>query len=775
MKNVFKLITLGFTISLMMLLNSEKVQAVEDTSQLGDFTSMRYIGYEHTESINDRLNFSTSKAIGYPTSYDMRTLGLVGSTKDQGNYGTCWAFATVEATLSGVLTRNPFEDLSEWHLVYFTYTGNDAIEFYSKDDVSPFYKGGNSAFATTTLSKWFGFVSEDIVPYASSTVLDDTLKTNSKYHLTDAYSFSGAFSTSLDTSYRMNDVKQSIMDGHSVMLNIYFDRSSEYYSQTDSSFYYPNNDKSVNHEVTIIGWDDDFYSYDGISNKPKSKGAWLVKNSWGYDFGQYGYCWISYENPIMIDATSFIVQDADNYSNNYYLDDYGWVTSINSLNESSNLNASSLYYDYASNIFTSRSDEDICAVSLYTTDYNVDYTIYVYTNLTDNTNPTSGTIQSTTSGNVQQMGYHTIELETPIPIDTGEKYSIVVRLNNTSYKNTIAVESSISFFNVVNGIVDIYSYNVSKDNILNSTSPCQSFISNDGYHWTDTYGICGIMHNYDTDFTYKYTPEFDISTLDNGNYGISILGNVCIKSFTKTRDKVDFSQYGGGLNLNDTIELSNHNGDTIYYTLDGSTPTTDSYIYTEPIQFTGENLTISARTFNGDILGTIYTETFTQNSAVLSTLCIKEYNGTDYSFTSLDVSSNGEPITDIYFNCKDDTTSINIYSISNGGTLISNESIVSGQETKSIVIDNSLTIPISVSKEGMKSTEYRLIVNVNKNILGDLDLNHTLNTNDILILKKYLLGMISLSTEQISNADINSDTNINLLDLLILKSLILYK
>ena len=279
------------------------------------------------------------------------------------------------------------------------------------------------------------------------------------------------------------------------------------------------------------------------------------------------------------------------------------------------------------------------------------------------------------------------------------------------------------------------------------------------------------MTSYDTDFNYKYTPTFDISTLDNGNYAISILGNVCIKSFTKAKDKIDFSQYGGNLNLNDTIELSNHNGYTIYYTLDGSTPTTDSLIYTQPIKFTGKDLTIKARTFNGNTLGSVYTQTFKQSKAVISTLCIKEFNGKDYTFTNLDVSSNYEPITDINFKCKYDTTSINIYSIGNGDILISNDSVIFGQETQSIPVDNTMTIPIDVSKGGMISTKYTL--HIAKNILGDITLDGLITSKDMLVLKKYLLKISVISKEQISNADTNLDGVINLLDLLYLKSLIL--
>lgn len=747
-----------------------------DTIQFDDISQFRYVGHDTfiEETSNNRYNYSTVMIDEYPESYDIRELGLVSGTDYQGSYGTCWAFSSIESALSGILEKDPFADFSEWHLSYFTYTGDDGIEMYSGGTTSPFKKGGNSAFATSTLSKWIGFVSENVVPYESGNTIDESLKYLSEYHLTDSYCFNGAFSTSMFSAYDQNSVKQLIMDGNSVMINMYYDKSSDYYDSKNNSYYCSESNHSVNHGVTIVGWNDNFNSFDNLTTKPKSNGAWLVKNSWGYNFGNYGYFWISYENLPLIDASAYIIDSNENYSGNYYLDDYGWVTSINSLHESKMPFSSSKYSDYAGNIFTATEDCNIDAVGIYTTDYNTQYEISIYKNLTDTTTPVSNELAYSTSGSEEYMGYHTIDLDESVPISKNEKYSIVVKLKNSSYTNTIAVESSILLFDVNNNVADIYSYNVSKENIINTTNDGESFISNDGTYWTDINGITGIMSNISNDFNYNYPIDYDISQLDDGNYAMSTLGNVCIKAFTNPKDKVYYSQYGGNLYENEPIELSSSYSDaTIYYTLDGSIPTTDSLVYTSPIILSDNNTTINARIFINDTLGNTYSETFTQSKAVLSTLCVKQYNGVKYSFKELEISTDNQPNTNITLTLDDDVKSINLYPISTGNIKIFDDSIISGHEYTNILVHNGLTIPIVVSKDGSTTTEYTITIQQDstKNILlGDINLDDTLSSLDLLLMKQYILGIKNLSNEQIVHSDCNLDNIVNILDILYLKN-----
>lgn len=52
-----------------------------------------------------------------------------------------------------------------------------------------------------------------------------------------------------------------------------------------------------NHAISIIGWDDNFSKENfPVGHKPEKDGAYLALNSWGDNWGDNGYFWISYED-----------------------------------------------------------------------------------------------------------------------------------------------------------------------------------------------------------------------------------------------------------------------------------------------------------------------------------------------------------------------------------------------------------------------------------------------------------------------------------------------
>ena len=68
--------------------------------------------------------------------------------------------------------------------------------------------------------------------------------------------------------------------------------SRRYYSASTASYYY-NGSSGTNHDVLIVGWDDN-YAAANFATAPPGNGAFIVKNSWGASWGSSGYFYVSY-------------------------------------------------------------------------------------------------------------------------------------------------------------------------------------------------------------------------------------------------------------------------------------------------------------------------------------------------------------------------------------------------------------------------------------------------------------------------------------------------
>lgn len=117
---------------------------------------------------------------------------------------------------------------------------------------------------------------------------------------------------------------------------------------------------------------------------------------------------------------------------------------------------------YASNIFKATAgkgkDEELGEIVTAVPQDNTDFQIQIYTDLTNPSDPTSGTPAYATPMEYTQAfaGIQTIRLEKPVKIPPGTLYSVVLQIPNGSQRYYLEkTSSSSSWFTTVAGIEQI--------------------------------------------------------------------------------------------------------------------------------------------------------------------------------------------------------------------------------------------------------------------------------------------------------------------------------
>jgi PKD repeat protein/C1A family cysteine protease len=372
--------------------------------------------------------------------YDLRALNRVTTVKDQGYAGACWAFATY-ASLESYLKPGEDKDFSE----------NNMKNLLSSDYPEGFDRnaedGGNIFMSTAYLARWSGPVAESDDPYSYNSGSSSQNLPLQK-HVQDVF-FIPDRKNSLDNQA----IKWAVQNRGAVFTSMYYD---DFYSPSTYSYYY-NGASSSNHAVTIVGWNDSF-DRNRFSRAPPGNGAFIVKNSWGPGWGENGYFYISYYDSNIGTCNSVVTaENTDNYKSIYQYDPLGWTQDVGYGAPTS----------WCANIFTTKSDSALKAVSFYTTDSNCNYEIYIYTDPKSNPVSQAGPVLSK-SGSSPAAGYHTVPLGSEVQLKSGQKFSVVLKLTTPAYNYPIAVERPFSGW--------------SSKAKANSG---ESFISYDGNNWDD--------------------------------------------------------------------------------------------------------------------------------------------------------------------------------------------------------------------------------------------------------------------------------------------------
>jgi C1A family cysteine protease len=357
----------------------------------------------------------------YPSRFDLRTIAKVTTVKDQGDAGSCWAFASY-ASLESTLLPNESSDFSENHMKNLLSSAYpDGFDRLASG-------GGNAQMSTAYLSRWTGPIRDLDDPYVASSNTSPTDIPSVKHVQNVLFLPDRANATD------NNNIKTALMTHGVVYTSMYLD--DLYFNRIYNASYYPflvYDSLHPNHAVGIVGWDDN-YSKENFTIVPPANGAFIIKNSWGTGWGEEGFFYISYyDTYIGKNNAVFTAESSGNYDRIYQYDPLGWVINFG--------NYVNPYTQWGANIFTSNSSETISAVSFYTTDTNTSYDLYIYKNPDNGPINISGYSYQEKGIIAGPPGYYTKAISPGISLQTNDRFSVVVNLTTPNIPYPLPIEN----------------------------------------------------------------------------------------------------------------------------------------------------------------------------------------------------------------------------------------------------------------------------------------------------------------------------------------------
>lgn len=459
------------------------------------------------KSLNSKLRSSIFPKLYASTSdssYNSYQDGFATSPKNQYQTGLCWDFASISnveanAAKKGLGTL----DLSEAHLAYSIVAGT----YSNNNDKAGKYNttvggGGKVVYAPSYYLGGYGQLNENELSFTSEltnntedlkSITSSTYKkgrsiiTLDNYYL-DNFNSGGVCSTTDISTIKANIMKYGASVGQMYMdQNLFADSHENYYLSTE------NDSEYSNHAITIVGWDDTISK--SKFNGATRDGAWIIKNSWGTNWSDDGFFYISYDDEQICNLTAnYEVSGSNDYEYTYKSSELVGIPIFNLSNTV-----------YTASKFTKQelNNKELIKRISFSVGENMTYKVYLSK---DNTiNDKTKWIELGT-GTSTLYGIKSIDLEN---IEVEDNFTIIVEYQIPSSKTS-------SIFTTC----DLYDDN---DYITYTTN--KDFISMDGTNWTDMTSINGSVKCQPNIFVYtKQSPKIDIgeTTQDKNTTSIEI-------------------------------------------------------------------------------------------------------------------------------------------------------------------------------------------------------------------------------------------------------------
>jgi C1A family cysteine protease len=338
------------------------------------------------------LDLSTLPPLVLPEHFDLREEQRAAKVRNQGDATTCWAYAASGAMESTFLPANPVQISPDKILGTRGYGFTDS-------------EGGDYMMA---LSYFLSGKATDQEGHPLSLYEARFHQKEDQREIKESVYRWGGVSTSI---YTTGDVTDG--GGYNGFTKAYCYRGSE----------------EPNHDVVVIGWDDNFPA-SNFSGYVPGPGAFICQNSWGEDFGEGGVFYVSYydTNVGNFGVSYAKLEKTDNYDHIYQSDLLGEVGKVG-------YNANTNFF---ANVYTASEEESLKAVGFYTAGQDTSYTVYVVENFKDT--GSLATRRELASGTLHDTGFYTIPLHEAVKLEKGEKFAVVVALKTPGSKHPIAIE-----------------------------------------------------------------------------------------------------------------------------------------------------------------------------------------------------------------------------------------------------------------------------------------------------------------------------------------------
>ena len=336
-------------------------------------------------------------AVSLPATYNSRSLGYIDRVEDQGNHNLCWAF--VQNTLAAINVKKDegkSVNYSEMHMAYALSSAyNNASGYVREVD-----DGGNYEISLAYLARGSGMVTESDDPYVKGDFPDRSAAK------TDSF-FSNGYLEEAPILFdcTTQQIKGLIYEYGAVGASIFYD---DYFYNSYTNVYNCTTVLNPNHGVALVGWNDNTRCF-------------LALNSWGTDWGDNGYFWISYDDKVVGDnvfATDYSTA-VPPYDGIRSYNNFGWVA------YESGSKGQSLYYGTT---YDTGDAQTLEGIGTYTVGANTKLEIYV--NPYDGDGKTASKFKKVHTETFVNPGYYHISFEAPVYL-YGSKFNIKIKTSST--------------------------------------------------------------------------------------------------------------------------------------------------------------------------------------------------------------------------------------------------------------------------------------------------------------------------------------------------------